>query len=140
VVCTEDLPYVTDAASLGLGTTYLGTSIVEGLRTICARWPVGALDEGFKTPVQSAQPVLLLSGEFDPITPPAYAERVMADGLTNAVHVVGRGQGHGLIPIGCVPRILRSFLETAKPAELDTSCLAAEPPTPFFLSLLGPAP
>jgi hypothetical protein len=64
----------------------------------------------------------------------------MKEGLTNAVHVVGRGQGHGLITVGCVPRILRSFLETAQPTELDASCLEAEPPTPFFLSLLGPAP
>jgi hypothetical protein len=39
-----------------------------------------------------------------------------------------------------VPRIVRSFLEGPAPAELDASCLALEPPTPFFLTLLGPAP
>jgi hypothetical protein len=38
-----------------------------------------------------------------------------------------------------VPRLLRAFLE--RPGEpLDAECLAAEPPMPFFLSLLGPAP
>jgi pimeloyl-ACP methyl ester carboxylesterase len=140
VVCTEDLPYVDAGASDGLGDTYLGTAIVEALRSICARWPLGAIDKGFKQPVESAAPVLLLSGEFDPITPPAYAERALEGGLTNAVHVVGRGQGHGLIGIGCVPRIVRSFLTEAEPSALDASCLEAEPPTPFFLTLLGPAP
>ena len=90
--------------------------------------------------LNSAAPALLLSGEFDPITPPAYAERVVAGGLSNAAHVVGRGQGHGLVGIGCAPRILRSFLEEPAPAELDASCLALEPPMPFFLTLLGPAP
>jgi pimeloyl-ACP methyl ester carboxylesterase len=140
VVCTEDLPYVTNEASAGLGATYLGTAIVEGLRSVCARWPAGVIDEDFKTPVRSDKPVLVLSGEFDPITPPAYGERVIADGLTNAAHLVGSGQGHGLIAIGCVPRLMRSFLAAAAPRELDATCLEAEPPTPFFLTPLGPAP
>jgi pimeloyl-ACP methyl ester carboxylesterase len=140
VMCTEDAPYVTEAATGGLDETYLGTGIMDGIRLICGRWPVGAIDADFKTPVVSDAPVLLLSGEYDPITPPAYAERVKADGLGNAVHLIGRGQGHGLVAVGCVPRLMRSFLDTPNPTELDASCLEREPPTPFFLSLLGPAP
>jgi hypothetical protein len=34
---------------------------------------------------------------------------------------------------------LRSFLERPDQA-LDAACLEAEPPTPFFLSPLGPGP
>ena len=64
-----------------------------------------------------------------------------ADGLRNSVHLIGRGQGHGLVGVGCVPRLMRSFLDAARSRrELDASCLEREPPTPFFLSLLGPAP
>jgi pimeloyl-ACP methyl ester carboxylesterase len=140
VTCTEDLPYVAQTATGGLDSTYLGTAIVDALRQICARWPVGPLDANFKTAVVSDAPVLLLSGEYDPITPPAYAERVQAEGLMNSVHVVGRGQGHGLVGIGCMPRVLRSFLEQASPSAVDAACLEREPPTPFFLTLLGPAP
>jgi len=141
VTCTEDFKFVNaDADSAGLDTTYLGTSIVQGLALICGRWPVGAIDADFKTPVVADTPVLLLSGEFDPITPPAYAERVRDAGLRNSAHVIGHGQGHGLITVGCVPRIVRAFLESPQPSSLDASCLDAEPPTPFFLSLLGPAP
>jgi pimeloyl-ACP methyl ester carboxylesterase len=139
VTCTEDVPY-TDAALGDLASTYLGTAIMDALKQICARWPVGSIDPGFKTPVVSDTPVLLLSGEYDPITPPAYAERVKTEGLGNSVHLVGRGQGHGLVGVGCVPRLLRAFLEDAAPASLDASCLMLEPPTPFFLTLLGPAP
>ena len=62
------------------------------------------------------------------------------EGLRNSVHLIGRGQGHGLVGVGCVPRLLRSFLEQPAPAELDAGCMMREPPTPFFLSLLGPAP
>jgi pimeloyl-ACP methyl ester carboxylesterase len=140
VTCTEDVPYVDAAATGGLDSTYLGTAIMDALKMICARWPVGSIDDDFKTPVASAAPVLLLSGEFDPITPPGYAERAVTGGLANSLHVVGRGQGHGLVGIGCVPRLLRSFLEEPRPAELDASCVALEPPLPFFLTLLGPAP
>jgi pimeloyl-ACP methyl ester carboxylesterase len=140
VMCTEDFPYASADSGEGLDETYLGTTIVEGMGILCARWPIGTIDDDFKTPVVSDKPVLLLSGEFDPITPPAYAERVIADGLANSVHVVGRGQGHGLVPVGCVPRIVRAFLETPQPGELDATCLDLEPPTPFFLTLLGPAP
>jgi pimeloyl-ACP methyl ester carboxylesterase len=140
VTCTEDVPYVAATSTGGLDSTYLGTAIMDALREICARWPAGVIDDGFKTAVVSNAPVLLLSGEYDPITPPAYAERVKTDGLANSVHVVGRGQGHGLVGIGCVPRLLRTFLEEPVPGSLDATCLQREPPTPFFLSLLGPAP
>jgi len=139
VTCTEDVPYA-DGATDGLDATYLGTAIMDALKQICARWPVGSIDASFKTPVVSDTPVLLLSGEYDPITPPAYAERVKAEGLRNSAHLVGRGQGHGLVGVGCVPRLLRSFLEDPQPTNLDAGCLALEPPTPFFLTLLGPAP
>jgi pimeloyl-ACP methyl ester carboxylesterase len=140
VLCTEDVPYMSAEASADLADTYLGAGVVEALRAICARWPAGVIDEDFKEPVRGDAPVLLLSGEHDPITPPAYAERVVADGLANALHLVARGQGHGLIGVGCVPRLMRAFLASAAPRELDATCLEAEPPTPFFLSLLGPGP
>ena len=139
VTCTEDVPYA-DSATGDLASTYLGTAIMDALKQICARWPVGTMDANFKTSVVSDTPVLLMSGEYDPITPPAYAERVRAGGLTNSLHLIGRGQGHGLVGVGCVPRILRSFLEDPAPAKLDAACLELEPPTPFFLTLLGPAP
>jgi pimeloyl-ACP methyl ester carboxylesterase len=139
VTCTEDAPFVESSSDAGLDATYLGTTIVASLQTLCAQWPAGEIDADFRQPVSSDKPVLLLSGDTDPITPPTYAERVAA-GLTNTAHVVGRGQGHGLAGVGCVPRVLRAFLEDPRPHALDSSCLEREPPTPFFLTLLGPAP
>jgi pimeloyl-ACP methyl ester carboxylesterase len=140
VVCTEDVPFLAAGAVERLEHAYLGTAIVDALRTICARWPAGAIDADFKTPVHASQPALLLSGDNDPVTPPEYGTEVIDGGLQNAAHLVGRDQGHGLVTVGCVPRLLRSFLEKPVPKALDASCLAAEPPPPFFLSLWGPAP
>ena len=75
-------------------------------------------------PLVSDRPTLLLSGDNDPITPPEYAERVIAGGVTNSVHLVAAGQGHGLAGVGCVPRIMRAFLETPTP---QTSTRRASP-------------
>jgi pimeloyl-ACP methyl ester carboxylesterase len=140
VLCTEDVPFVAAGAGDGLAdTTYLGTTIVDSLNLICSRWPAGEIDADFKTPVTSDRPVLLMSGSNDPITPPEYAERVAAT-LPQSVHLVGQGQGHGLMAVGCVPRLVAKFLDDPIPDLLAADCLAAEPPTPFFLTLLGPAP
>ena len=44
------------------------------------------------------------------------------------------------IPNELLGRVMRSFLDDPAPAALDSACLERELPTPFFLSLLGPAP
>jgi pimeloyl-ACP methyl ester carboxylesterase len=138
VTCTEDVPFAAAGARDGLDATYLGTSIVDALAAICARWPAGAIDADLKMPLASDRPVLLLSGSNDPITPPQYAVRAAAT-LAHATQLVGENQGHGLIAVGCVPRLLREFLEHPEQSP-DAACLATEAPTPFFLSLLGPGP
>ena len=138
VICTEDAPFAAAGARDGLDKTYLGTSIVDSLGEICGRWPAGAIDADLKLPLVSDRPVLLLSGSNDPITPPEYAARAAAT-LAHATQLVGQDQGHGQIAVGCVPRLFRTFLENPE-RPLDAACLALEPPTPFFLSLLGPGP
>ncbi|MCC5862517.1 MAG: alpha/beta fold hydrolase, partial [Gammaproteobacteria bacterium] len=96
VVCTEDLPRVTvDEALLApLRETYLGDQQLRMLARICQHWPAGLLDDDLHEPLSGDVPTLVLSGELDPITPPAYGERVMAT-LTRARHLVAPGQGHG---------------------------------------------
>jgi pimeloyl-ACP methyl ester carboxylesterase len=140
VVCTEDAPFFPAEPVAGGAVPYLGTVVVDSLSAICESWPAGVIDEDLKAPVRSDRPVLLLSGEHDPVTPPAHAERVMEAGLSHARHIVGRAQGHGLASVGCVPRLMREFVESADPGRPDTACLDAEPPIPFFLSFQGPGP
>ncbi|MFO1252305.1 MAG: alpha/beta hydrolase [Inhella sp.] len=42
---------------------------------MCQQWPRGSVPEAFYT-LPPAQPVLLLSGGADPVTPPRHGERV----------------------------------------------------------------
>jgi pimeloyl-ACP methyl ester carboxylesterase len=139
VVCTEDAPFFPAGLPASIADTYLGSGLVDALRATCSVWPTGVADADLRAPLRSDRPVLLLSGEDDPITPPAYAERAAAE-LGRARLLVGPGQGHGLAAVGCVPRLMREFLEQLEPAVLDASCLERQGPSPFFLDFSGPSP
>ena len=139
VVCTEDLPFVRDVDLAALSATYMGTAFMDIATGICEHWPRGVLDDDLREPLLSDRPALLLSGELDPITPPRYARRAAA-GFANAVEVVGRGQGHGLLMVGCTPRLMAEFLDIDDVGALDLACVDRMRPFPLFISRMGPAP
>lgn len=139
VLCTEDAPFLKLDGSKALQDTYLGAYTVDTLQKSCHAWPRGVTAPDFKQPVISAKPVLLLSGEDDPITPPANAERA-ARTLSNSLSLVVPGQGHGNVFRGCVPRIAAEFIDTGSVKDLDTACVKDAKPFPFFVSFSGPAP
>jgi pimeloyl-ACP methyl ester carboxylesterase len=89
--------------------------------------------------VVSGKPVLLLSGEDDPITPPANAERA-ARTLSHILSLVVPGQGHGNVFRGCVPRLVAEFVDAASVKGLDAACVKEAKPFPFFVSFSGPSP
>lgn len=139
VMCTEDEPFWPSIDMAAQANTYLGTTLVDVTRGVCGTWPTGFMDEGFKQPLESDAPILLLSGELDPITPPRYAE-LAAQSLTNAVSVVAPGEGHGMLTVPCLQHVMAEFLDTADPSALDLSCVERIRPVPLFTSALGPAP
>lgn len=137
VICAED------AARLGNRDEdedlILGNAIVGVTLNQCAVWPKGPVSKDFNTPLKTDLPVLLLSGEFDPVTPPRYGDQVQAS-LTNARHLVGTGQGHILLPRGCTPRLAAEFVDKLDPQGLDASCLDSLGATPFFINYNGAEP
>jgi len=141
VVCSEDVPFFAGEAisEEDLEQTYIGPLMVEALRALCSVWPPGIVDEGFKAPLVTDRPVLLLSGDADPITPPGFAE-IAALELSNALLLTGKQQGHGQAARGCMPDIIADFVERATPEDLDTSCMDELFAMPFFLGISGPAP
>jgi pimeloyl-ACP methyl ester carboxylesterase len=141
VVCTEDAPYFGSEAisDQELAATYIGPMMREALVTMCSIWPKGLIDEGFKEPLSTDIPVLLLSGEVDPITPPRYAELAAVD-LSNALLLTGRQQGHGMAPRGCTGDVMAEFVGEASVTGIDTSCFERQFAMPFFLDFSGPAP
>jgi pimeloyl-ACP methyl ester carboxylesterase len=113
----------------------------EFLLQSCAIWDVPALDPGVDAALTSDIPTLLLSGRFDPITPPPYAD-IVAEGLGNSFGVVFGDGGHGQIGTRACPNsVLLSFLNDPE-TQPEWGC-AAELQAPAFITpetlLLTPA-
>lgn len=137
VGCTEDWPSWPDG--IDNSNTLLGNGMVDLYASICDWWPAGDLPADFHTPFDSEAPVLILSGELDPVTPPQYGEEV-AGQYSNSLHLVGRGLGHTVTSHPCFSSIIAEFFESASVDSLDTECMAALGNAPFFVDLLGPQP
>jgi pimeloyl-ACP methyl ester carboxylesterase len=90
---------------------------------ICDIWDSGLAEPIEKEPVYSSIPTLVLTGQYDPITPPAY-NRTIAETLSNSFFYEIPGIGHGAMRGStCALEIGLQFLEnpTRRP---DAACLS----------------
>jgi hypothetical protein len=137
VTCAEDVPLIDpeEAKRLARGT-FLGTYRVDQQARACSVWPRGKVPAGFAAEVSSEVPVLLISGERDPATPPRWGEQV-SRGLKQSRHVVfGRGAHSGRSP--CVRRLLGAFLARGSVEGLDASCTNDAQKVAFILPAAAP--
>lgn len=134
VICTEDAGSFTRRA--GDESTVLGQTMVDAMAAMCAAWPTGKAPADFRTPLAGDTPVLAISGQYDPVTPPRYGDEAIAK-ASNARHLVLKGQGHSVIGAGCMPKLFAQFVETADPKALDASCLDRLSPAVPFTSFNG---
>lgn len=132
VTCSEDVPFIDldEARRLAEGT-FLGTYRVEQQRAACAAWPRGEVPEGWTDPVRSEAPVLILSGYRDPVTPPAWGERVLAH-LPNGRHVVLRHGFHAGMG-ECESGLMNRFVIDGSPAGLDPACAERATEDPWVM-------
>ena len=137
VTCAEDADRL--KSNLDDAGTVMGNSLPEWLLAACPQWPHGARPPDFGEPLGGAVPVLLLAGERDPVTPPRYAVQI-ARTLPRARVLQVAAQGHGLLSVGCMPRLLDEFLRKADARALDARCLEQLGPTPFFIDANGSNP
>jgi pimeloyl-ACP methyl ester carboxylesterase len=137
VICSEDADLLTPRPQDA--DTLLGTHMIDAFKAICSVWPKGSRPADFHRPLETTRPVLLLAGQYDPVTPPRYAEDV-AKGLPDARVLVLKGQGHSVMAAGCMPRLIKHFVEKLDPKTLDASCLDRLQPTPIFIDFNGATP
>jgi pimeloyl-ACP methyl ester carboxylesterase len=123
VMCTEDAPRI-DLASARKDAkgTLLGSYRVEQQLAACRIWPRGKSDPRDTKPVKSSIPTLLVSGEFDPVTPPRLADEV-AKTLSRAVHVVIPKGGHSGDTQGCQEKVMSEFVAEGSVTSLDLACV-----------------
>jgi pimeloyl-ACP methyl ester carboxylesterase len=147
VMCTEDLIGRTPEDLLNVmavlprqlvGSTDPELVIEYGIFGVCENWPVEEADPWVKEPLVSDIPTLVLTGEFDPVTPPEYGELV-ASHLSNSYYFELPGIGHDiLVASECAQSIIGDFIaDPTQPPDAATSsytrssCIAEMPGVAF---------
>lgn len=134
VICQEDVHRIVAADFEQEATAeFMGSSMMENFIAMCLEWPVMPSEMPVWEPVTSDIPTLLLSGEQDPVTPPAWAQ-LAAQTLTNVTHAVAAAGGHTIASHTCANEIATQFI-TNPSATVDTSCLAETKVLPFLLNI-----
>jgi pimeloyl-ACP methyl ester carboxylesterase len=135
VVCAEDYPRLS-APLMAENASPLTAPQLKRIARLCTRLALPAV--AWSAPTTIAAPVLMLSGKLDPVTPPRRAVAA-ARHMAHTQHLVVEHAGHGISPLGCVPRLLRQFLDRPE-RPVAAACLKDIPPTIFQLGSAGPQP
>jgi pimeloyl-ACP methyl ester carboxylesterase len=135
VVCSEDVPFFNNLPEVS--GKVMG-HFPQQLQKICAPWPKGKSYADIHRPLKSDVPALVLSGELDPVTPAAYGELALKQ-FSRGLHLVIPGQGHNVLPRGCVPRLAADFIADLLLKEKETICVQDTARLPFFIDMQGPA-
>jgi len=136
VMCAEDFDFAPE--DLNIKDTYPELAMneleeSELMLKMCTLWHVPELGPSADDPVVSDIPTLLFSGDFDPVTPPLYADKV-AETLSVHYKYVFPSNGHGaFFDDPCATSIARQFLNDPQKSP-DATCLEAKPVAPVFVT------
>jgi pimeloyl-ACP methyl ester carboxylesterase len=124
VECADELPFE-PAQAVPLRGAFAGMAeawagVAASVKQDCGVWNVPASAPHENEPVRSDIPTLVLAGQFDPITPPAYG-RQAAETLTRSTFVEFPGYGHAVLDYGCPMDVVLAFLADPS-APVDVSC------------------
>jgi pimeloyl-ACP methyl ester carboxylesterase len=126
ITCAEDLPWIKPGEGERLAAnTFLGDYRLRQQREACELWPRATIPSDYNVPTKESAPVLILTGEWDPVTPPSNGDAV-AKHLPNSLHVVVPDGAHGidgLEGIDCIERLHAEFVERGMVKGLDMSCV-----------------
>ena len=140
VLCSEDASQVSiKEFKHETSGSLFGSHLVGSQLEACAMWPKGKVNADYYRPVISDVPVLVLSGEVDPVTPPGWGDSVVKH-LSRGLHIVVPSTGHGVVTTPCGNRLVADFIERGSTEGLDTGCVAAVRRPPFFVTPAGPDP
>jgi pimeloyl-ACP methyl ester carboxylesterase len=122
------LPWVNEQEAERLAVnTFLGDYRYRQQHEACSLWPRGTISAEYSRSVVSKVPVLIVTGEWDPVTPPANGESVRRH-LAQSLHVVVPHGGHGLNGLegtDCIDKLQLDFITRGTVKGLDTSCVKA---------------
>jgi pimeloyl-ACP methyl ester carboxylesterase len=109
---------------------------VDALFEACALWPAKSA-QNWSTPAAVAPPMLVIGGDWDPVTPAAQA-RATAERLgPKAQLLIAPKAAHGVTMYDrCTESIVTSFFETPD-AKVDTGCVASRQDPMFATGVIS---
>lgn len=134
VVCSEDAGRVSELAKQELKHhSHLSKTLIELFDAACPIWNMPQVGEDFSQPIDSSIPTLLLSGEHDPVTPPAWGE-LAAEKLGNRLHLISPYATHGVIMQSCAPKLVHQLIEDNSLDNIDSECMGDDTHRAFYLN------
>lgn len=134
VMCAEDADYLmSQIATEGIRPEFVTSNLLqaESFLALCNQWGVSDLGSRVDQPVSSDIPTLVLSGRFDPITPPYFADAA-AETLSNSYVYTFPNNGHGAYLSGpCADNLIADFIN-APTVTPDSSCIEQIPDIEFM--------
>ena len=133
VMCAEDVAFLNESdIESAMGGTFYGVDKAHAYLKACELWPRGAVSAKFRQPIKSTLPVLMLSGELDPVTPPDLATSLLR-WLPNSRQILMHNATHG--GNECQETLAREFIEQGSAKGLDASCVDGMKRLPFVTAL-----
>ena len=131
VDCHEEVPF-NDLSKVGAG--YARYPLLESFANdgswglSCTQWPMGPTDAAEDAPIYSDIPTLLLTGHYDPITPPEYA-KVAASRLSHSYYFEFSNVGHDVLSNEpCAGILAQQFLDKPDTRPADACVDQLRPP------------
>ena len=135
ITCAEDLPFAKRGQGRDPDVTFLGDYRLREQLEACKEWPRSEIPKDYSTLTRSDVPALIYSGQWDPVTPPEYGDRI-AKLLPNSLHLVVPSGGHGfggLQGLQCLEELKTKFFESGSAKGLDTTCVASIRRSGFYV-------
>jgi len=133
VMCAEDMPFLKEAdIQSAMAGTFYGVDKAHAYLRACEQWPRGDMPAKFRQPIKSDVPVLMLSGELDPVTPPDLATPLLR-WLPNGRQIIMHNATHNTYE--CQEKLAREFIEQGTAKGLDASCVEGIKRLPFLTML-----
>lgn len=134
VTCTEDVPFIQagEIDSLTSGT-FMGTYRIDQQKQACANWTKGVIPDDFLQPVSTSVPTLIVTGSFDPVTPPSMSKEIMKT-LSNGQLVEIPYMSHmfdGLSNESCFDNLVIEFLSAPQQKLRSLDCIKLMMPPPY---------
>jgi pimeloyl-ACP methyl ester carboxylesterase len=126
VLCRDQMPFV-DPLTLRRATVRL-PGLAEAFGTnpylaACSAWNVPPAPPAIHSPVNASVPVLMVSGQFDPFSPPRLT-RELGESLQNSFPIEVAGLSHApLLGSGCQIEVRDRWMEHPSSPPTRTDCL-----------------